>query len=72
MNNMLKWMGMVCVIAGALLTSLRIDPINIWALNAGAFLYLVHSYRTRRGWDLVAVNGVLLACYLVGLFYTPT
>ena len=58
---------MVSVIAGALLTSFRIDPMNIWFLNMGAALYLIWALRIKE-WNLVAVNGVLLGIYAVGLF----
>lgn len=67
-NNVLKWAGCLAVVLGALCTSLRIDPLNIYLLNAGAFLYLVWAVRIRE-LNLVLVNGVLLAIYLVGLFY---
>jgi len=58
---------MVSVIAGALFTSFRIDPMNIWFLNLGAALYLIWALRIKE-WNLVAVNGVLLGIYAVGLF----
>ena len=67
LNKLLKWSGMVSVIAGALLTSFRIDPMNIWFLNMGAALYLIWALRIKE-WNLVAVNGVLLGIYAVGLF----
>ena len=67
MNNALKWLGMIAVVGGALCTSLRIDPLNIWLLNAGAFLYLMWALRIRE-WNLVIVNVVLLAIYFMGLF----
>ena len=68
MNNLLKWSGCATVVLGALCTSLRIDPLNIYLLNAGALLYLIWAIRIRE-LNLVLVNGVLLAIYLVGLFY---
>ena len=68
MNNVLKWAGCLAVVAGALATSLRIDPLNIYLLNLGALLYLVWAVRIRE-LNLVLVNGVLLAIYAVGLFY---
>ena len=67
LNNILKWSGMFCVVAGALLTSFRIDPWNIYLLNAGALFYLIWAARIRE-LNLVIVNGVLLAIYIVGLF----
>jgi len=67
LNKILKWSGMTAVVTGALLTSLRIDPMNIWMLNLGAGLYLIWALRIRE-WNLVIVNGVLLGIYAIGLF----
>ena len=66
-NAILKWAGMASVVGGALCTSFRIDPLNIWLLNLGALLYLIWAVRIRE-LNLVIVNGVLLAIYIVGLF----
>ena len=59
----------MAVVLGAAFTSLRIDPLNIYFLNLGAALYLIWSIRIRE-WNLVIVNGVLLAIYLFGLLWT--
>ena len=64
-NVLLKYTGMTAVILGAILTSLRIDPLNIFFLNLGALAYLIWSLRIRE-WSLVAVNGTLLAIYIIG------
>jgi hypothetical protein len=66
-NNTLKWLGCATVVAGALCTSLRIDPLNIYLLNVGALAYLLWAIRIRET-NLVIVNGVLLAIYILGLF----
>jgi hypothetical protein len=70
LNSTLKWSGMAAVILGAIFTSLRIDPMNIFFLNLGALLYLIWAVRIRE-WNLVIVNGVLLAIYVVGAVLTP-
>ena len=59
----------MAVVLGAAFTSLRIDPLNIYFLNLGAALYLIWSIRIRE-WNLVIVNGVLLAIYVFGLLWT--
>lgn len=69
LNTILKWGGCAAVVGGALCTSLRIDPLNIYLLNVGALLYLVWALRIRE-LNLVLVNAVLLAIYAVGLLYT--
>jgi len=64
-NFYLKWLACLVTLAGALCTSLRIDPLNIYLLNLGAVLYLAWGYRIRE-WNLVAINAGLLAIYLCG------
>lgn len=66
-NTVLKWVACAVTLSGALCTSLRIDPMNIYLLNAGALLYLVWSIRIRE-WNLTSVNAGLLTIYIVGLF----
>jgi len=66
-NWWLKWIACFVTLSGALCTSLRIDPLNIYLLNAGAALYLWWSLRIRE-WSLVAINAGLLIIYVVGLF----
>ena len=56
------------MVLGALFTSLRIDPANIYALNLGALLYLIWAIRIKER-NLVVVNGVLLLLYIIGIFY---
>jgi len=68
LDNVLKWTGMALVIAGALCTSLRIDPLNILLLNAGALVYMIWAMRIKE-MNLVIVNAVLLAIYAVGLMH---
>jgi hypothetical protein len=70
LNNILKWTGMALVIAGALCTSLRIDPLNIMLLNLGALVYMIWAMRIRE-MNLVIVNAVLLAIYAIGLLGVP-
>ena len=71
LDNVLKWTGMALVIAGALCTSFRIDPLNILLLNAGALVYMIWALRIRE-MNLVIVNAVLLAIYAIGLMHGPT
>lgn len=66
-DTILKWVACAVTLSGALCTSLRIDPLNIYLLNAGALLYLLWSIRIRE-WNLSAVNTGLLTIYAVGLF----
>lgn len=63
----LKWLGTVITLAGALCTSLRIDPLNIYLLNLGSFVFLLWGY-TIRDKAMMVVNSGLLSIYLIGLF----
>jgi len=67
----LKWTACAVTLAGALCTALRIDPLNIYLLNAGSALYLIWSIRIREA-NLIVINAALLIIYVIGLFYTPT
>jgi hypothetical protein len=66
-NNYLKWIATVVTLAGALCTSFRIDPLNIYLLNAGAFLFLIWSIRIKDS-AMIAVNIGLLLIYVIGFF----
>jgi 4-hydroxybenzoate polyprenyltransferase len=67
MNDYLKWTATAVCLFGAFCTSFRIDPINIYLLNIGAFLFLVWSVRIKDT-ALIVVNLGLLIAYLIGLF----
>lgn len=69
MNNILKWVACFVTLAGAICTSLRIDPANIYLLNTGAILYLIWSVRIRE-WSLVVINTGLVVIYLIGVMNT--
>lgn len=65
----LKWAGTVITLAGALCTSLRIDPLNVYLLNIGALLFLWWAFRIRDR-AMITVNAGLLGIYVLGLFFT--
>ena len=66
-NTYLKWSACVVTLAGAILTSLRIDPLNIYFLNTGAVLYFVWGYRIRE-WNLIVINAGFILIYTVGIY----
>ncbi len=68
-NFYLKWLACAITLSGAVCTSLRIDPLNIYLLNLGAIVYLAWGYRIRE-WNLVTINLGLLIIYLYGLYIT--
>jgi hypothetical protein len=57
----------VVTLIGAILTSLRIDPMNIYLLNVGAILYFVWGYRIRE-WNLIVINAGFILIYAIGIY----
>jgi hypothetical protein len=68
MINVLKWFATIVTIAGAIATALMIDPLNIWLLNLGAFLFLIWGVLIKEK-AMIAVNAGLLLVYVGGIFY---
>ncbi len=66
-NTWLKWSACVVTLAGAVLTSLRIDPMNIYLLNCGAILYFVWGHRIRE-WNIIVINLGFIVIYAWGIF----
>jgi hypothetical protein len=64
-QDVAKHSALVVTLAGAVATSLGLDPLNIGLLNLGSLLYLYWSWCVR-DWNLIAVNSGLLAIYIVG------
>jgi hypothetical protein len=65
----LKWTATWITLAGALCTSLRIDPLNVYLLNVGALLFLWWAVRIRDR-AMITVNAGLLGIYVLGLFFS--
>ena len=65
MTSAFKWLGTTFTILGALFTTLGLDPVNVYAFNLGAVLWLIAAIRMREA-SLIAVNAALLAIYFVG------
>lgn len=68
MINVLKWVATIITIAGAIATALMFDPLNIWLLNLGAFLFLIWGFLIKEK-AMIAVNAGLLLVYVGGIFY---
>jgi hypothetical protein len=65
----LAWTATVLTLAGALCTSLRIDPLNVYLLNLGSACFLWWACRIRDR-AMITVNAGLLAIYMIGLFFS--
>jgi hypothetical protein len=64
--TVIKWIATLITLSGALATALMIDPLNIWLLNIGAFLFLIWGVMIRDK-AMMTVNFGLLSIYVVGL-----
>jgi len=64
-DNILKWIATAITLAGAVLTSLAVDPYNVYLLNTGAFIFLIWAVRIKDG-AMIAVNAGLLVIYAIG------
>jgi len=68
MTEFLKWLGTALTIAGAVATSLAMDPLNVYLFNAGAITWLAAAIRMKEK-SLIVVNAGLLAVYIFGVIY---
>ena len=68
--NILKWTATAVTLAGAVATSMRIDPLNLYLLNAGSALFLFWGYSIRDR-AMVVVNLGMLLIYLYGSMTLP-
>lgn len=66
LTSVLKTLGTVFTILGALLTVHAVDPWNVWAFNIGGVFWLAAAIRMK-DINLIAVNTGLLAIYLYGV-----
>ena len=68
-TRILAWTATGITLMGALCTSLRIDPLNVYLLNIGAVLFLWWAVRIRDR-AMITVNAGLLGIYILGLFFS--
>jgi hypothetical protein len=68
MTEILKWLGTALTIAGAVATSLALDPLNVYLFNAGALVWLSAAIRMKEK-SLIVVNAGLLVVYIFGVIY---
>jgi hypothetical protein len=68
-TRIICWTATGLTLLGALCTSLRIDPLNVYLLNAGALLFLWWAFRIQDR-AMITVNAGLLGIYILGLFYS--
>lgn len=64
----LKWTATILTLIGALLTSLAIDPINVWLLNLGSIVFVIWAFRIK-DLAMITVNSGLLIIYSVGTIW---
>lgn len=66
LNNFLKWTATILTILGALAISYKLDPLNLYLLNAGSVFWIIWSLRIRE-YSILAVNVVMMIIYAHGL-----
>jgi hypothetical protein len=64
-DNLVQWSATVAILAGAILTSVALDPYNVWCFNVGTALMLTWALRVRIAAQIV-VNAGLLVIYMLG------
>jgi hypothetical protein len=62
----IKWVATAVTLVGAVATALMYDPLNIYLLNLGAFLFLIWGYMIKDK-AMITVNAGLLFIYIVGI-----
>ena len=65
-DAILKWTATVLILIGAILTSMAVDPWNIYIMNVGTLIWLIWALRIRDN-ALIVVNAGLLVIYLMGV-----
>lgn len=68
-TRFLAWCATGLTLAGALMTSLRVDPLNVYLLNVGSATFLWWAIRIRDR-AMISVNLGLLLIYFTGLFFS--
>jgi hypothetical protein len=68
MKKIIEWIAVIITLSGAVMTSMGIDPINIYLLNIGAFLWSVWGIIDGRP-SIAIVNLGMLLIYLSGLLH---
>ena len=62
----IKWAATAVTLIGSLATALMYDPLNIYLLNLGAFLFLIWGYMIKDK-AMITVNAGLLFIYIIGI-----
>lgn len=65
--TVLKWIATIVALLGAIATTLKFDPLNIWLLNLAAFLFLIWGCLIRDK-AMITVNAGMLLIYIFGIY----
>lgn len=65
--DVFKWVATGITLSGGLATALMYDPMNIYLLNLGAFLFLIWGYLIRDK-AMIVVNAGMLSIYMIGIW----
>lgn len=65
MIKVLEWIATIITLAGAVLTSLGIDPLNVYVLNCGSLLWALWAIFEKK-FSILIVNLGMLVIYFTG------
>ena len=65
MTDLMKWLGTLLTVGGALMTAIDVDPLNIYLFNGGALFWLIASIRMKDV-SLIVLNTSLLIFSILG------
>ena len=65
--TIIEWIATIVTLCGAVLTSMDIDPWNIYILNICTFLWIIWGFITKNK-SIAIVNAGMLFIYIFGIF----
>lgn len=66
MSKFFEWIGTIITLSGAVLTTLGIDPLNIYIMNIGSLIWVIWAILERK-FGILIVNLGLLLIYVYGI-----
>jgi hypothetical protein len=70
-NFVLEWVATIIAIAGAILTSMNVYPLNIILSLCGCTLFVIWFFRIGK-LSLMLVNLTFIIIYIFGIFFNTT
>lgn len=71
MLNFLKWSATVVLCIGGAINAAGIQPLGIYSLLTGGFIWLLASIKMKEK-SLIVTNGVMVLFTITGLFFNSS